>query len=90
LTRFCKDAKVVITGDPNQSDLPAACRGDFIKVVRAMSENPDIGIVYFDRSDIQRHPLVAWIEETFENMDKPRSLEEIYSGNSGYYDGDDY
>jgi len=57
MTRLGLNSKMVITGDPTQSDL----KGDVAlpRVVASMKTVAGIGIVEFNESHIVRHPLVA-------------------------------
>jgi phosphate starvation-inducible PhoH-like protein len=64
LTRFDPRSKIIITGDPTQSDL----KGDvpLMDVVRRLESVPGVGVVTFGPSSIVRHPLVAAILEKLE------------------------
>lgn len=62
LTRFGENSKVVITGDPIQSDLHPSQRG-LMNVVKKLEGVPGIGFIYFEPSSIVRHPLIASILE---------------------------
>jgi len=57
MTRLGIDSKMIITGDPTQSDL----RGEvaLTKVVESMKGVAGIGVVEFSESHIVRHKLVA-------------------------------
>jgi phosphate starvation-inducible PhoH-like protein len=59
LSRFDETSKLIITGDPNQSDLhgPVALS----EVVRKLQDVPGIGIVEFKYNSIVRHPLISEI-----------------------------
>jgi len=61
LTRFGENSKIIVTGDPNQSDLhgPVA----LVEIVNKLQAVPGIGIIEFNNSNIVRHPLVATILE---------------------------
>jgi phosphate starvation-inducible PhoH-like protein len=64
LTRFGEGSKVVITGDPTQSDLrgPVA----LAEVLEKLKGVPGIGMVEFTASSIVRHPLIGKILERLE------------------------
>jgi phosphate starvation-inducible PhoH-like protein len=64
LTRFGQGSKVIITGDPDQSDL----RGDvaLVEVLDRLNGVPGIGMVEFSASSIVRHPLIKSILERLE------------------------
>ena len=62
LSRFEETSKVILTGDPLQSDLP----GNDVAIVNVMSrlrEVPGVGFIKFKESQIVRHPLVGKIME---------------------------
>ena len=63
LTRFSSTSKVIVTGDPQQSDLPnmskTACA--LSEVVTALRGVSGIGLHAFTDADVVRHPLVAEI-----------------------------
>jgi len=56
LSRLGKNSKMIITGDPAQSDIGK--ESGFTKVVDALDALPGIGIMKFSKEDIVRHPLV--------------------------------
>jgi len=64
LTRLGDDSKIIITGDPKQSDLPGQVA--LLEVVERLKEEIGIGIVEFNHSSIVRHPLVAKILKRLE------------------------
>jgi phosphate starvation-inducible PhoH-like protein len=69
LTRFGQNSKIIITGDPRQSDLP----GDqvpLVEVVQRLENLQGIGVVRFKHSSIVRHPLVASIIEQLEREEE--------------------
>lgn len=60
LSRFGENSKIIVTGDPDQSDLPQNASG-FVDVMRRVETIPGIGIVEFKPDQIVRHPLVGQI-----------------------------
>lgn len=60
LTRLGDNCKMIITGDPRQSDLPGRTSG-LLDVVYALEDLPRVGSVFFQPEDCVRHPLVAQI-----------------------------
>lgn len=60
LSRFGQNTKVIVTGDPLQSDLSIS-PVPFAEVVSRLADIRGIGIVKFENSDIVRHPLVSAI-----------------------------
>ena len=65
LTRFGQNSKVIITGDPMQSDLPVKDRA-MMQVVDKLSSLKGVGIIHFKANSIVRHPLIAGILEKLE------------------------
>ncbi len=65
LTRFARGSRVVVTGDVSQTDLLHRGRNPLHDVIDRFSWNchRDISIVQLDRSDTQRDPLTAWVDE---------------------------
>lgn len=64
LSRFGENSKIIITGDPQQSDL-----GDDVALTDVMNrvENiPGVSIIKFKKDSIVRHPLVSAILEKLE------------------------
>ncbi|WP_374443413.1 PhoH family protein [Stella sp.] len=58
LTRLGWHSTMVLTGDPDQSDLLDGISG-MAEVARRLSTVPGIAVVRLDEHDIVRHPLVA-------------------------------
>tara|TARA_Y100000034_G_scaffold43496_3_gene53067 strand:- start:666 stop:2405 length:1740 start_codon:yes stop_codon:yes gene_type:complete len=65
LTRFGEDSKLILTGDPKQSDLA----GDvaLLDVIERLQTLKGIGMVGFGRNSIVRHKLVGEILERLED-----------------------
>lgn len=62
LTRFGEGSRMIITGDPKQSDLPIS-PAPLTDVVARLTETTDIGIIKFANVDVVRHPIVATMLE---------------------------
>ncbi len=65
LTRIGDNCKVVITGDPYQSDIKG--KNGLVDAIERLDGVNNLGIVYFGKEDILRNPIVAEIEERYEN-----------------------
>lgn len=63
LTRLGHNSKMIVTGDPQQTDLKELA---LLDVVRRIETVPGIGTVRFKKEAIVRHPVVAAILERFE------------------------
>lgn len=66
LTRLGMGAKVVITGDTTQIDLPPHKHSGLLEAERALQSIDGIAIVQFSRRDVVRHPLVQRIIAAYE------------------------
>jgi len=69
LTRLGFNAKMVITGDITQVDLPSSRGSGLIEVQSVLKGVPGIGFVYFDDQDVVRHRLVSAIIRAYEAHD---------------------
>jgi phosphate starvation-inducible PhoH-like protein len=63
LTRIGENCKIVITGDPKQSDIK--CKNGLSHAIELFADTDQIGIVEFNEDDILRHPMVALIEKKY-------------------------
>ena len=66
LTRLGFASKMVITGDPSQSDLPRGVPSGLNQALMILKGLEDIKIITFDKLDVVRHPLVQRILERYE------------------------
>jgi phosphate starvation-inducible protein PhoH and related proteins len=65
LTRLGSGAKMVVTGDVTQIDLPPGQRSGLRTAARRLTGIEDVGVVELDDSDVVRHPLVAKIVRAY-------------------------
>jgi len=74
LTRVGEGCKVVIDGDPGQSDLPGYRKESGLCVLKdVLVGTPDVGIIEFDRNDIVRSQVVIDIVKAFEEYEDNES-----------------
>jgi phosphate starvation-inducible protein PhoH and related proteins len=67
LTRIGSGCKMVIDGDPGQSDLPGHKKESGLVLLKNILKNtPNVGVVEFDNNDIVRDPVVIDIVKAFE------------------------
>ena len=66
LTRQGFNAKMVVTGDLTQIDLPTGKRSGLTHVVDVLRGIEGISFVYFDERDVVRHSLVQKIVKAYE------------------------
>ncbi len=72
LTRLGMNAKMIITGDATQIDLPRSTASGLIHALRVLRDVKGIGKVEFGKKDIVRHALVQRIVEAYERFDEER------------------
>jgi phosphate starvation-inducible PhoH-like protein len=65
LTRLGFGSKTVITGDITQIDLPAGRVSGLVEALRVVRAIEGISFVFFDESDVVRHPLVRQIVRAY-------------------------
>ena len=70
LTRLGMNAKMIITGDATQIDLPRSVQSGLIQAPHILKGVPGIGRVEFGKKDIVRHSLVQRIVEAYERHDE--------------------
>ncbi|MDL2208502.1 PhoH family protein [Parabacteroides sp. OttesenSCG-928-O15] len=75
LTRLGMNAKMVVTGDMTQIDLPPSATSGLIQAMHVLKGVPGIGRIEFTKKDIVRHKLVQRIVEAYEKFDKKNKTE---------------
>ena len=66
LTRLGANAKMIVTGDMTQIDLPPNAQSGLVHAMNILEHVHDIGFIHFDKKDIIRHKLVQQIVEAYE------------------------
>ncbi len=69
MTRLGMNAKMIITGDITQIDLPRATTSGLVQALKILDGVHGIGRVEFTKKDIVRHQLVQRIVEAYERYD---------------------
>ena len=69
LTRLGMNAKMIVTGDVTQIDLPPSTTSGLIQAMRVLKDVKGIGRVQFEKKDIVRHKLVQRIVEAYDQFD---------------------
>lgn len=72
LTRMGYGAKVVITGDITQTDLPKGQRSGLRDALDLVRDIRGIGTIAFSDADVVRHPLVAALIRAYDARDRAR------------------
>ncbi|MCH2104872.1 MAG: PhoH family protein [Planctomycetes bacterium] len=66
LTRLGERSKMVVTGDPSQTDLVGSQKSGLLDAVSRLRGFQGVGVAELDKRDIVRHPLVANIVRAYE------------------------
>ncbi|MCP5112082.1 MAG: PhoH family protein, partial [bacterium] len=69
LTRQGFNAKMVVTGDITQIDLPTGKHSGLLQALDVLREVDGIRFVRFDETDVVRHPLVQRIVKAYETFE---------------------
>ncbi|MHC5353746.1 PhoH family protein [Myroides sp. LJL115] len=69
LTRMGKNAKFIITGDPQQIDLPKKVSSGLKEALYILKDVEGIGMLFLDDKDIVRHKLVKRIVAAYKKLD---------------------
>ena len=70
LTRCGKNSRMVVTGDPSQTDLTKQSDSGLIKSIRILEEIDDIEVINFNSKDIVRDEMVSKIIEAYDAHDE--------------------
>ena len=66
LTRLGENARMIVTGDPSQVDLPPGQRSGLAEAVRLLRNVEDIAVITYTAADVIRHELVARIVDAYD------------------------
>ena len=69
LTRLGMNAKMIMTGDVTQIDLPPTATSGLVQAMQILKGVKGIGKVEFEKKDIVRHKLVQRIVEAYDKFD---------------------
>ena len=70
LTRLGNQSKVVVTGDPSQTDLPFGKKSGLAIATKILKNIDGIGIHYFTEHDVVRHKLVQKIISAYDKYER--------------------
>jgi phosphate starvation-inducible PhoH-like protein len=70
LTRLGEDSKMIVTGDPTQSDLRPGELSGLHEATRILDGVEGVAIVRFSGADVVRHPLVQRIVDAYERDER--------------------
>jgi phosphate starvation-inducible PhoH-like protein len=70
LTRFGQNSRMVVCGDPNQTDLPGGMGASGLNdAVQRLEGVEGFGTIRFSAADVVRHPIVGRIVQAYEGPD---------------------
>ncbi|MCE8172423.1 PhoH family protein [Porphyromonas gingivalis] len=75
LTRLGANAKMIVTGDITQTDLPRGVHSGLRQALNILQGTRGIGYIAFQRADIVRHPLVQRMVDAYDRYDAERKKE---------------
>lgn len=84
LTRLGEHARMVVTGDLSQVDLPRGTRSGLRNALEILHDVPGVAFVRFTDADVVRHPLVTRIVRAYERAERKGGVGDRYKG-----EGDD-
>ncbi len=76
LTRLGENARMTVTGDLSQIDLPQGTRSGLRDALETLHAVEEIAVVTFTEADVVRHPLVARIVGAYDARDRNRAMPE--------------
>ncbi len=74
LTRLGEGSRMIVTGDPSQTDLPSGQKSGLSEAISLLSELDGVGCVKFTESDVVRHDLVRAIVGAYERAGKKAGM----------------
>ena len=72
LTRLGENARMIVTGDPSQIDLPPGQKSGLVEALDILHGVPGIVTVRFTQKDVVRHPLVGEIVGAYDRVYEER------------------
>ncbi len=70
LTRMGEGSRLVVTGDPSQTDLPPHTESGLSEALRILQGIPEIAFLKFSEKDVVRHALVGKIVRAYDTAKK--------------------
>lgn len=72
LTRMGQGSKMIVTGDPTQTDLPESIDSGLLDAAHRLAKTPGVAFVGFEQEDIVRHDLVKRIIRAYDDVEDPK------------------
>jgi phosphate starvation-inducible protein PhoH and related proteins len=74
LTRLGEESRMVVTGDPSQSDLPGGRADGLNEALRILQGVEGAAIAHFSEKDVVRHALVTRIVAAYNKAEAPKHV----------------
>ena len=74
LTRFGKNSRMVVTGDPSQTDLVKREDSGLVESIKILKNINDIENIKFNSKDIVRDEMVTKIINSYEENDRNKNV----------------
>ncbi|AXV14273.1 phosphate starvation-inducible protein PhoH [Neorhizobium sp. SOG26] len=68
LTRLGENARMIVTGDPSQVDLPRGVKSGLVEALQILKGVEGISVIQFKDVDVVRHPLVGRIVRAYDTQ----------------------
>ena len=81
LTRLGENARMVVTGDLTQVDLPKGQRSGLRDASEILDDVTGVAFIQFSAADVVRHPLVTRIVNAYDGAEKKRRASAPYENN---------
>jgi phosphate starvation-inducible PhoH-like protein len=72
LTRLGENARMVVTGDPTQVDLPPGVQSGLNEAAQVLEGVEGVAVCHLQAADVVRHPLVQRLVTAYAERDRPR------------------
>lgn len=72
LTRMGQGSKMIVTGDPTQTDLPENTDSGLLDAAHRLAKTDGVAFVGFEQEDIVRHDLVKRIIRAYDDVEDPK------------------
>ncbi len=67
LTRCGKNSRMVVTGDPSQTDLNKSSESGLLRSIKILGEIDEIAVINFSQKDIVRDKMVTKIINAYDS-----------------------
>ncbi len=72
LTRMGQGSKMIVSGDPSQTDLPDGTESGLIDAAKRLARTDGVAFVGFEKADVVRHDLVKRVIAAYDEDERPK------------------